>query len=176
MKCLWEQLQQLELKDGKNMFIINKSPKLLLVLLFAHQAVLQILITQVHFHVYCTYSTGTPTWSICGLAVSAIIDCQLPPGKLSFSLFKTTLSKNTNPSVFAQLPTWWISTLFPLLLLIQSTQVERPKMDPTRKSLRDPGKERWYPGSPVGKESEGLGWERIVTEHVGNGRYGNLKF
>lgn len=41
MKYLREQLQQVELKDGKNMFIRNKNPKPLLVLLFACQTILQ---------------------------------------------------------------------------------------------------------------------------------------
>lgn len=37
--------------------------------------------------------------------LSAMIDCQIPPGKLSFTLFKTMLSKSTKISLFVQLPT-----------------------------------------------------------------------
>lgn len=179
MKHLGEQLQQVELKDGKNMLIRNKNPKILLVLLFAHQAILQILITWVHFHVFIAPIPQAPQHGQYVVSLlSAITGCQLPPENFVFPYSKSRCQRTLKPPSLHNFPlVWWISTLFALWLLwIQSTQAETLKMDPTRKNLRDPVKERWFPGSPVGKDRESWGWEGIVTEHVGKGRYGNLKF
>lgn len=106
MKCLGEQLQQVQLQDGKNVFMRNKIPKLLLVLLVAHQTILQILITRVHFPVFIAPIPHVPhVVKICLSLSSVIIDHQFPPGNLSSSLFRITLPKNTKTSAFAQFPT-----------------------------------------------------------------------
>lgn len=121
MKYLGEKLQQVELKDGKNMFIRNKNPKLLLVLVFAHRAILPILITRVHFHVFIAPIPQAPQHGQYMVSLlSAIIDCQLFPGKLPFSLFKISLSKNTKTSVFAQLSTGLMNLNFFCSLALDS--------------------------------------------------------
>lgn len=163
---------------GKTCSSRNKNPKILLVLLFAHQAILQILITWVHFHVFIAPIPQAPQHGQYVVSLlSAITDCQLPPENFAFPYSKSRCQRTLKPPSLHNFPlAWWISTLFALWLLwIQSTQAETLKMDPTRKNLRDPVKERWFPGSPVGKDRESWGWEGIVTEHVGKGRYGNLK-
>lgn len=156
----------------KNTLIRNKNPKLLLVLLFAHQSVLQILTTWVHFHVFIAPTPQAPQHSqYVVLLLSAIIDCQLPPGKLSFSLFKSRCQRTLSPLSLHSFP---VDGSQPLFLCCSWCRAHRWK-DP-RWTL--PGRIQETLGRKGSRitSREGLGWERIVTEHVEKGRYGSLKF
>lgn len=135
----------------------NKNPKLLLALLFAHQTTLQILITFAgSFSWVCwTCSTGTPTWSICGLAVKCNNWLPITPWKTFLFPIQNHVAKEHWSLCLCTVPTWWIWTLFPLLLLTQSTQVE------TRKSLRDPGKKSDIRDHHLGKTEKAWGGKRL---------------
>jgi len=141
-----------------------KIPKLSLVLLVAHQTFCRFLPQGFIFLCLLHLSHMYPNMVKVYLSLwSVIIDHQFPPGNLStnlsfsFPCSRWCCQRTLNPSHLHNFPqAHWIATLSPLCLLIQSTQVEWPKVDPTRKNVRGPGEVNGLAGSAVGKDREVL--------------------